>query len=193
MGVALAVAVLLSAWAGGASAGPAPPPVGPEAGPAAAGVTLVSSVFGNGGAPVESAHRSCVGTLGQPSPIGIAAAGRRTLYSGFWGAWQGEPYFTPVPEAPPPATRLYPNRPNPFNPATTIVFDLGQAGFVRLTVHDLRGQVVRRLVAEARPAGRHGAAWDGRDDAGRPVASGLYVCRLETPGFRATTKIAMVK
>ncbi len=194
--VVLLVLTLAVSWLPGR--GLAAPPAGdgpaaPQA-QAATGVTLVSSVFGSAGRPAASAHFSCVGTAGQPTPIGIATRSGRTLYAGFWGWWLDEPYFTAAPEGPPaPATRLFPGRPNPFNPATTIAFEIGEAGFVSLSIHDIRGARVRRLVGEARPVGRYTATWDGRDDAGREVASGLYICRLETPGHRATTKLVMIK
>jgi hypothetical protein len=76
---------------------------------------------------------------------------------------------TGVPGAPA-ALRLHPNQPNPFNPLTTIRFDLPAAGPVRLAVYDLAGRLVRVLVEEARAAGSHEAVWDGRDAAGVPLA-----------------------
>jgi len=174
----------------------APPGVAGPASPSAAaatGVTLVSSVFGSAGSPADGHHFSCVGTVGQPTPTGIATRNLRTLYAGFWGWWLDAPYFTAAPDVPGPVTRLFPGHPNPFNPSTTIAFEIGEAGFVRLSIHDMRGSRVRRLVGEVRPVGRYTAIWDGRDDAGRPVASGLYICRLETPDQRATTKLVMIK
>jgi hypothetical protein len=198
MGVTCSIAVLAAAlsWLpAAASAGPSSggPPVGSPPLPASTGVKLVSSVFGSAGAPAQSRHYACVGTVSQSSPIGIPASKTRTLYSGFWGWWRGDPYFTPVPSVQPFTTRLFPNRPNPFNPATTIALEIGEGGFGRLTIPNVRGQTGRRLVAETRAAGRHSVRWDGRDDAGRPLASGLYFCRLEAPDQRATSKIAMIK
>jgi len=190
--VVLALAVWWLPGRGLAAPPAADGPTEPQA-LAATGVFLVSSVFGSAGAPAASAHFSCVGTAGQPTPTGITTGSLRTLYAGFWGWWLDDPYFTAAPDAPAPVTRLFPGRPNPFNPATTIAFETGEAGFVRLSIHDIRGSRVRRLVGEARPAGRYNATWDGRDDGGRPVASGLYICRLETPGHRATTKLVMIK
>ena len=68
--------------------------------------------------------------------------------------------------------------PNPFHDRATITFDVGEAGPVTLAIYDVRGRRVRTLLDGALPAGPHRAAWDGRDDAGRAVASGLYVYRL---------------
>ena len=67
-----------------------------------------------------------------------------------------------------------PCAPNPFNPATVIPFGIAGSGPVRLLIHDLRGRVVRVLVDEVDPApGLRQAIWDGRDDHGHEVASGL--------------------
>lgn len=72
------------------------------------------------------------------------------------------------------------NYPNPFNPQTTLLFTLDHAANVRLTVYDLHGRVIRVLLDGARSAGVHQIAWDGEDGAGRPVASGTYLYRLES-------------
>jgi len=72
------------------------------------------------------------------------------------------------------ATRLLPNRPNPFNPETEIPFTLERAGEVRIAVFDLAGRRVATLLADTRPAGPGEVRWNGRDDAGRTVPSGSY-------------------
>ena len=74
------------------------------------------------------------------------------------------------------AARCYPN---PFNPRTTIRFELPEAGVARVAVHDVAGRLVRLLVDESLPAGSHEALWDGRDASGREVGSGTYLARLE--------------
>lgn len=75
--------------------------------------------------------------------------------------------------------RLGPNDPNPFGAHTTIRYALGVAGDVRLSVYDLRGYEIARLVDGAQSAGEHTAAWDGRTRAGAPSAAGTYLYRLE--------------
>ena len=77
------------------------------------------------------------------------------------------------------AFALHANWPNPFNPETTIAFDLPQAGGVALQIFDVLGQSVRTLVAESLPAGRHQLVWNGRDESGARVSSGVYVYRLQ--------------
>ena len=82
----------------------------------------------------------------------------------------------------PPVLELTGNHPNPFNPRTTISFGLPAAGHANLRIIDLRGTLVRELVDEALPAGRHARIWDGTDASGRPVASGVYLYRLGYTG-----------
>lgn len=99
---------------------------------------------------------------------------------------------TGVGEAPV-ALRLYPCQPNPFNPRTTVRFDLPAAAAVRLTVFDLAGRAVRVLVDDALPAGSHEAAWDGRDGAGRETGSGTYLARLEAGGKVEVTRMVLLR
>jgi hypothetical protein len=101
-------------------------------------------------------------------------------------------------DAPPPTrgerVRLLPNHPNPFNPATTIAFELPQPETVTLRILDLAGHVVRTLVAgEARAAGRHEVVWRGLSDAGRRVASGVYLYRLEAGGEVEARSMVLLK
>jgi len=95
----------------------------------------------------------------------------------------------PVPDA----YALGTNYPNPFNPETTISYDLPKAEWVRLSVYNASGQLVRTLVDEARSAGAHSALWDGRDDAGRDVASGMYVYWMMAGTFAASQKMLLVR
>ncbi len=88
---------------------------------------------------------------------------------------------------------LEPCRPNPFNPRTTIAFSLPKAAPCRLAVYALDGRRVRSLLEESREAGRHEVVWDGRDDAGSRVPSGLYFARLEFGGEVRMEKLALVK
>jgi hypothetical protein len=83
--------------------------------------------------------------------------------------------------------------PNPFNPMTRVHFDLPRAGEVVVQVHDLSGRVVRTLVDGHRDAGRHEVAWHGRDDAGRPVASGMYLARVRSQDGVASGKLVLAK
>jgi len=84
-------------------------------------------------------------------------------------------------------------QPNPFNPATRIRFAVPRAGEVRLDVFDVSGRLVTNLVHGDLPAGRHEVTWSGDDRTGRPVATGVYVYRLESGGQVLTRKMTLVK
>jgi len=79
----------------------------------------------------------------------------------------------------PDAYALSPCYPNPFNPSTSVRYQLPEPGEVRLAIYDVLGQEVRVLVSERQPAGWYRVSWDGRDEAGQPVSSGVYLYRLE--------------
>ncbi|MBD3220725.1 hypothetical protein GF314_05745 [bacterium] len=83
--------------------------------------------------------------------------------------------------------------PNPFNPRTTLAFSLPRAGHARLTVHDVRGRLVRTLVDGALDAGHHRVAFDGVDGRGRSLPSGTYVYRLVAGGVVEMGRMTLVK
>lgn len=93
----------------------------------------------------------------------------------------------------PSAFGLHQNYPNPFNPSTDIGYDVPEASFVKLNVYSVLGQQVRSLVHGMAPAGRHTARWDGRNDRGQAVGSGLYLYRLEANGRSWTKKMVHMK
>jgi hypothetical protein len=89
-------------------------------------------------------------------------------------------------------------RPNPFRAATALRIYLPEATRTRLTVHDVLGRRVRTLVEELRPAGSSRVSWDGRNDAGIPVAGGIYFLRLDTPDLNGsdlsvTDKVTLIR
>lgn len=90
-------------------------------------------------------------------------------------------------------TALESNYPNPFNPVTTIAFNLAESGHASLKVYNTKGQLVRQLINSELNAGKHHLVWDGRDSSGRPVASGLYLYRLNTRNFSQTRKMMLMK
>ncbi|MGD9546578.1 MAG: FlgD immunoglobulin-like domain containing protein [Candidatus Krumholzibacteriia bacterium] len=84
--------------------------------------------------------------------------------------------------------------PNPFNPTTTVAFELPAQEAVSLHVFDLQGRLVITLLSDqVFPQGRHEAVWDGRDESGRQVASGTYFFRLEAGGQVETKRAVLVK
>jgi hypothetical protein len=88
---------------------------------------------------------------------------------------------------------LHQNVPNPFNPATTIAFDLPERASVRLAIYDVSGTLIRKLVDGEIAAGRKSVRWDGRDATGGEVASGVYFYRLETPTFGQSKKMILLR
>jgi hypothetical protein len=88
---------------------------------------------------------------------------------------------------------LYQNFPNPFNPSTEIMFDLSAPSHVRLSVFNILGQEVIRLADKEYPASRHTVVWDGRNEAGRQVASGVYFYRIKTGETTASRKMVLLK
>ncbi len=93
----------------------------------------------------------------------------------------------------PRAFHLSPARPNPFNPATTISFTLPQADRAELAVYSITGQRVRTLHSGPLSAGTHSFVWNGRDESGKPVSSGLYLSRLTSGKQTATGKMLLLK
>jgi len=83
--------------------------------------------------------------------------------------------------------------PNPFNPQTTVGFTLPARQRVRVTIHDLQGKLVRILLDETLPDGPHEEPWNGRDHAGRVVAAGVYVVRVQGTNAAARQKITLLK
>jgi len=83
--------------------------------------------------------------------------------------------------------------PNPFNPSTMISYALSSAGVVHLEVYDVLGQRVRLLSAGYRDAGRHQVVWDGRDEEGMSVSTGMYLVRLNAGDYRSVEKISLLR
>jgi mRNA-degrading endonuclease RelE of RelBE toxin-antitoxin system len=85
------------------------------------------------------------------------------------------------------------NYPNPFNPETEIAYNLPQDSRVRLTIYNIQGQRVKQLVDEYQNAGSRGVIWDGRDETGVKVASGIYFYRIEAGAHSVTNRMVFLK
>lgn len=95
-----------------------------------------------------------------------------------------------------PSFHLAQNYPNPFGPATNIAFRIAPAsgeGLVNLKIYDICGREVRTLVNERKAPGSYAVAWDGRNDTGVHVASGVYFCRVQAGGLVQTRKMLLVR
>jgi len=90
-------------------------------------------------------------------------------------------------------TALLGNFPNPFNPETTIRFALREDSFVSIDIYNIRGQRIRSLVNEERRAGEYSIVWNGRDDNGNSVASGMYFYRMKAGEYQSIRRMMMIK
>ncbi|MCK5618328.1 MAG: T9SS type A sorting domain-containing protein, partial [Candidatus Krumholzibacteria bacterium] len=93
----------------------------------------------------------------------------------------------------PRTTALQQNYPNPFNPSTIIRYELARAGNVELKVYDVSGALVKTLESTYRVPGRYEVGWDGDNEAGQNVSSGIYFYRLATPWTTQTRKMTLIK
>lgn len=88
---------------------------------------------------------------------------------------------------------LFQNHPNPFNPVTTITFTLDSPVPVKLNVYNTAGQLVKTLINDGLPRGIHEVVWDGKNDTGQMVSSGLYFYRLKTDAEAQTKSMILLK
>ncbi len=102
-----------------------------------------------------------------------------------------EPTDRVIPGAP--AGRLNPAAPNPFNPRTSVSFVLVKDEFIELGVYDMSGRLVRTIATGLHTAGLHEVVWNGQDDGGQRVASGVYLVRLSGDGFVETRSVSLIK
>ena len=108
--------------------------------------------------------------------------------------WTSQPVTAVALEEALPATfRLHQNHPNPFNPATTIEYELPRDALVIVKVFDLLGREVKTLVRGYRNAGRWSVRWDGTDRRGREVGAGLYFYQLRAGGQEQVRKMMLVQ
>lgn len=98
-----------------------------------------------------------------------------------------------ITQALPSSFELLQNFPNPFNPSTTVQFNLPQSSQVEIAIYNILGQEVRLLINESKPAGRHQVTWDGTDNRGKPVTSGLYFYRITTDQYTMSKKMLLLK
>jgi hypothetical protein len=107
--------------------------------------------------------------------------------------YENDPPPTQVPSPEAAAVTMSQNHPNPFNPSTTIGFELARAGSVTISVYDATGAFVATIANDRYPAGPHDARWNGTDANGTRVASGLYFYRLVSNGVELTRKMTLLK
>ena len=89
--------------------------------------------------------------------------------------------------------KLLGNYPNPFNPITVVVFEIPKQSYISLNVFNTRGQHVKSLVSGVLYPGLHRISWDGTNDSGLTVGSGVYFYELRSPQFRETAKMVLLR
>ena len=93
-------------------------------------------------------------------------------------------------------TELHGNYPNPFNPSTTIKYSLREDSKVTLEIFNIKGQKVKQLISNSAgqvSAGQHSVVWNGTDDNGKSVSSGIYFYKLKTGNFEKTKKMILLR
>ena len=119
------------------------------------------------------------------------------VYTGFWNPWVVE--MSPVEweefdfSQRPTVFALRQNYPNPFNPTTVIQYALPKSSLVKIEVYNILGQRVRALVEEEQEPGYKMIQWDGKDDGGVEVSSGVYFYKIEAGDFVECRKMTLLK
>ena len=90
-------------------------------------------------------------------------------------------------------TKLNQNYPNPFNPTTTINYSLKENSKVSLDIYNIKGQKVKQLISGQLSAGQHSVVWNGKDDNGKSVSSGIYFYKMKTGNYNETRKMLLLK
>jgi hypothetical protein len=153
---------------------------------------LVSAVVGNAGNHGTSSTQWLRATLGQPQPIGRSIGQNFRLEAGFWPTVLPQ-LLSAVGEQLPMIHGFKQIYPNPFNPSITISYGVADPARVSLVIYDLKGQRVRVLIQEHSPPGWYKAVWNGRNDLGRPMSSGVYFCRLVIGNFKEVKKMTLLQ
>jgi len=89
--------------------------------------------------------------------------------------------------------KVHQNNPNPFNPVTTLRYDLPEDALVNITIYDLMGRQVSNLISNQQTAGYKSIRWNATNNAGQPVAAGLYLYTIQAGEFRQTKKMVLLK
>lgn len=159
---------------------------------------LFSNNYGSTFTPYWSLNRSVVGMYKKPQSNLLYAITAKTLYeitpadtqvikqlSTVTGLIEPQPLVQDF--------KLFQNYPNPFNPTTIISYKLPVSSEVELKIYNLLGQKVRSLVNERKPAGFYQVQWDGRDETGKEVSSGVYIYRLKAGDFIQSKKMLLIR
>ncbi|MDX9869881.1 MAG: M6 family metalloprotease domain-containing protein [Candidatus Cloacimonadales bacterium] len=90
-------------------------------------------------------------------------------------------------------TKLYGNYPNPFNPSTSISFSLKEKSRVKISIYNVKGELVKELINSELPYGKHTIIWDGKNNHHKKAAAGIYMLKMEAPKYNLIKKMVMIK
>jgi hypothetical protein len=93
----------------------------------------------------------------------------------------------------PQAFNLYNNYPNPFNPVTTLRYDIPENSHVTITIYDMLGRQVKTLINQTQDAGYRSVIWDATNDYGKPVSAGIYLYQIQAGEYISTKKMVLLK
>lgn len=153
------------------------------------GYTIVSSSFDAEASSMGGAY-TLEGSSGAHD-AGTLSGGGYTVTGGFWSGSGSQIVAVPPPDDRITAFHVWSASPNP-GAVTSVLFDLPTASMVHVRIFDAGGQLVRRLLDGARPAGRHLVRWDGRSDDGAPLVSGLYFLRVDAGVLRGSARVLLM-
>lgn len=151
---------------------------------------------GGGAMWLSTTNYKLSSSLGQ-SITGVQKGTTTIIHTGFWNPWavwavpveEEEEDFSQLPKE----FALRENYPNPFNPTTVIEYALPKASQVKIQIYNILGQKVRELVDEPQESGYKMIRWDGKDDKGVEVSSGVYFYRIATGDFVKSKKMILLK
>ena len=129
-------------------------------------------------------------SIERSAPVGKEQKIKALIKTADGQTWTKEIAFT---ISPPKEFHLYDNFPNPFNPTTKIAFELPMESRVKLVIYDALGREVRTLTDEEHPAGYLELPWDGRNEGGTAVSSGIYFYRISTSKWHSVKKMVLLR
>lgn len=162
------------------------------AGAAAADQSINNFTIDGGGGTSSAGQYVVSGTAGQPD-AGTLGGGSYVVDGGFWC---GGSNTTSVPSAPPAekfVTQVEPASPSPCQGSTVIGFTLGRPEVVRVEIYDPTGRRVRTILSTPMGPGRHSATWNGADDHGSSVASGVYLIKFTIGATQKLQKLVVIR